>query len=157
MLEKDYITSRGFQALQEELKRLLRQERPVVVQEVSTAAALGDRSENAEYIYGKKRLREIDRRVRWLQRRLDSLTVVDPAQQSGSRVFFGATVTVEDEDGQERVFKIVGSDETDAEQGHISWRSPIGAALLGKELDDEVKAQTPAGVRTLAIVGIRYC
>jgi transcription elongation factor GreB len=155
--QRDYITLQGFERLQVELKHLLRVERPKVVQEVADAAAQGDRSENAEYIYGKKRLREIDRRVRWLQKRLEVLTVVDPAQQSGDKVFFGATLVLE-EDGrdQELTLKIVGSDETDTERGHISWRSPIGRALLGRKVDDEVKVTTPAGPRMFVILEVDY-
>lgn len=154
---KDYITLRGFERLQDELKQLLRVERPKVVQEVADAAAQGDRSENAEYIYGKKRLREIDRRVRWLQKRLEVLTVVDPARQSGDKVFFGATLLLEEEGrDQELKLKIVGSDETDTEAGYISWRSPIGRALLGRRVDDEVKVTTPAGPRIFVILEVEY-
>ncbi len=152
----NYLTPEGFARLQAELKALSRVERPKVVQEVSEAAAQGDRSENAEYIYGKKRLREIDRRVHWLMKRLGSCEVVDPALQSGDKVFFGATVTVEDESGAEQVWKIVGVDEIDAARGHISWRSPIGAALLGRSLDDEVRVKTPGSARTFVIVEVQY-
>ncbi len=153
--DKDYITLQGFHTLQAELTHLVRVERPKVVQEVSDAAAQGDRSENAEYIYGKKRLREIDRRMRYLDKRMAALTVVDPKDQSGQRVFFGATLLVE-EDDKEFMLKIVGSDETDAGNGHISWRSPIGRALLGKQIDDEVTVKTPSGPRHLAILEVSY-
>ena len=135
----------------------MKRERPRVVQEVAEAAAQGDRSENAEYIYGKKRLREIDRRVRFLEQRLDAAQVVDPRQQvRRDRVFFGATVQVEDEDEATRRWMIVGEDETDAQAGKISHRSPIGQALLGKTLDDEIKARTPGGERVYVIVAIDY-
>ena len=128
-----------------------------MVQEVADAAAQGDRSENAEYIYGKKRLREIDRRVRWLSKRIKDAKVVDPTQQSGDTVYFGATVVVEEvETEQEQTFKLVGVDEIAADKGWISWRSPIGAALLGRALDDEVTVETPKGTRTFAILEIEY-
>lgn len=152
----EYITLEGFKRLQAEFLNLTRVERPKVVQEVADAAAQGDRSENAEYIYGKRRLREIDRRLRYLDKRMESCTVVDPRQQSGDKVFFGATVVIEDERGQEHTYKIVGGDEIDSERGYISWRSPIGGALLRRELDDEVKVKTPSGVRSLVIVEVRY-
>lgn len=150
------MTLEGFKRLQAEFLKLTRVERPKVVQEVADAAAQGDRSENAEYIYGKRRLREIDRRLRYLDKRMESCTVVDPRQQSGDKVFFGATVVIEDERGQEHTYKIVGGDEIDSERGYISWRSPIGGALLRRELDDEVKVKTPSGVRSLVIVEVRY-
>jgi transcription elongation factor GreB len=152
----NYITPAGFKRLADELTRLRTIDRPKVVQEVSDAAAQGDRSENAEYIYGKKKLREIDRRMRWLGQRIDGAVVVDPKQQRGERVFFGATVVLEDDDGEERTYQLVGEDEIDAPQGRISWRSPIGSALLKKALDDDVRVRTPAGLRRFTIVDIRY-
>lgn len=153
-----YITLRGFTRLNAELRHLTTVERPRVVQEVSDAAALGDRSENAEYIYGKKRLREIDRRLRYLSKTLEKATVVDPSKQSGNRrVFFGATVTVEDDDtGEEHTWQLVGVDEVDASVGHISLSSPIGGALLGKAEGDDVIVTTPSGTRNLAIVAVTY-
>ncbi len=154
-LPPDYITLSGFKKLQAEFQNLTRVERPKTVQEVADAAAQGDRSENAEYIYGKKRLREIDRRLRWLDKRMNHLTVVDPKHQSGDKIFFGATIVLE-EDDQEFTFKIVGSDEIDSNNGHISWRSPIGRALLGKHLDDEVKVKTPSGQRLFYVLEVRY-
>jgi transcription elongation factor GreB len=152
----NYITPAGFKRLADELIRLRTIDRPKVVQEVSDAAAQGDRSENAEYIYGKKKLREIDRRMRWLGKRIDAATVVDPKQQRGERVFFGATVVLEDDDGDEHTYQLVGEDEIDAPAGRISWKSPIGAALLRKQVDDEVKVRTPSGVRAFTIVEVRY-
>jgi transcription elongation factor GreB len=153
----NYITPEGHERLRAEHGNLVKRERPRVVNEVAEAAAQGDRSENAEYIYGKKRLREIDRRVRFLEQRLDAAQIVDPRQQTRrERVFFGATVTVEDEDGVARTWTIVGEDETDAQAAKISHRSPIGQALLGKALDDEIKVRTPGGERLYAIVGIGY-
>lgn len=120
------------------------------------AAALGDRSENAEYIYGKKQLREIDRRVRFLSKRLDEVSVVDRLPDDQNRVFFGAWVTIEDEDGREQVYRIVGADEFDLEKGCISINSPLARALIGKHLDDEVSVKTPEGWKQVVITGIRY-
>ncbi len=153
----NYITPEGHQRLWQEHSHLVKRERPRVVQEVAEAAAQGDRSENAEYIYGKKRLREIDRRVRFLEQRLDAAQIVDPRQQTRrDRVFFGATVQVEDEAGELKTWMIVGEDETDAGTGRISHRSPIGQALLGKGLDDEIKVRTPGGERLYVVAGIAY-
>ncbi len=151
----NYITVRGYEVLRAELIALRNVERPQVVQEVADAAAMGDRSENAEYIYGKKRLREIDRRMRFLQKRMEAAVIVDPAKQSGDRVFFGATVII-DEDGVETELQIVGADEIHTEGGRISFSSPVGSALLGKELDDEVTVATPGGKRVLTIIDVRY-
>ena len=153
----NYITPEGHQRLWQEHSHLVKRERPRVVQDVAEAAAQGDRSENAEYIYGKKRLREIDRRVRFLEQRLDAAQIVDPRQQTRlDRVFFGATVQVEDEAGERKTWMIVGEDETDAGTGRISHRSPIGQALLGKGLDDEIKVRTPGGERLYVVAGITY-
>jgi transcription elongation factor GreB len=152
----NYITPEGARRLSEELGRLRSVERPRVVQEVSDAAAQGDRSENAEYIYGKKKLREIDRRMRYLTKRLESAVVVDPKEERGDKIFFGATVEVEDEDGKRRSYRIVGEDEIDSKGGSISWKSPIGRALLGKKIGDVVTVQRPAGDLELEIVGVRY-
>ncbi len=151
-----YITPEGAAKLQAELAQLWNVERPRVTQEVSDAAALGDRSENAEYIYGKKRLREIDRRIRYLQKRLDQLVVVrEPVARDG-RALFGAWVTVEDEEGRETRYRLVGPDETEAEAGLISIDSPIGRALLGKRADDEVTVQRPKGRITYTILSVGY-
>ncbi len=156
MKRSNYITREGWQALEQELKYLWKVERPQVTQAVSEAAALGDRSENAEYIYGKKRLREIDRRVRFLTKRLDALTIVDPSPQQEGRVYFGAWVEVEDETGKVQRFRIVGPDEFDLRQGKLSLDSPMARALIGKELDDEVWVQTPSDRQAWIITGIRY-
>ena len=152
----NYMTPAGYKKLAEELTRLRTVDRPKVCQEVSDAAAQGDRSENAEYIYGKKKLREIDRRMRFLGKRIDAAMVVDPKQKRGDKVFFGATVVLEDDDGESTTYQLVGEDEIEAKRGRISWRSPIGAALLGKELDDDVKVKTPNGTRKFTIVDVRY-
>ena len=150
-----YTTPGGYEALVEELGRLGR-ERTQVVKGVADAAAEGDRSENAEYIYGKRRLREIDKKMRFLSKAVDAAVIVDPAQDRGDRVFFGATVVLEDEHGERPTYQLVGEHETRADRGQISYRSPVGAALMGKRLDDEVEVQTPGGVRILEIVEIRY-
>jgi transcription elongation factor GreB len=153
----NYITKEGAKRLSEELSRLRSVERPRVVQEVSDAAAQGDRSENAEYIYGKKRLREIDRRMRFLTKRLESAVLVDPAeQQAKDKVFFGATVDVVDEDDQRSTYTIVGEDEIDGKRGCISWRSPIGRALLGRRAGDVVTVRRPAGDVEIEIEAVRY-
>jgi transcription elongation factor GreB len=151
-----FITPAGATRLKQELDELWRVERPRVTQAVSEAAAQGDRSENAEYTYGKRRLREIDRRVRFLRKRLDGMTVVDKPPSDRSRVFFGAWVTLEDADGRESVHRIVGPDEFDMAEGYISMDAPLARALMGKALDDEVTVQLPGGPRTLVIVAIRY-
>jgi transcription elongation factor GreB len=151
-----YITPEGFRRLQAELERLWKHERPRVTSEVAAAAAQGDRSENAEYIYGKKKLREIDRRIHFLTKRLDSVTVATERPADTQRVFFGAWVAVEDEDGAQNTFRIVGPDEIDPGQGAISVRSPIGQALLGKRVGDAVTVRRPRGETQLVIVGIRY-
>ena len=139
----NYITPAGHARLVAELDFLQRKERPKVVQEVQDAAAQGDRSENAEYIYGKRRLREIDRRMRFLSGRLKNVEVVDPAAQTGDRVFFGASVTVEDEDGRTMDYQIVGEDEVEADKGLISWRSPLGRALLRKRAGETFTIRRP--------------
>lgn len=151
-----YITPDGEQALREELQYLWKVKRPEVTQAVREAAALGDRSENAEYIYGKKQLREIDRRVRFLSKRLDELTVVDRLPHDQSRVFFGAWVTIEDDDGEEQTYRLVGADEFDLAKGYLSINAPLARALIGKHLDDEVSVKTPEGWKTVVITGIRY-
>lgn len=156
MANPNYITPDGAKRLSEELGRLRSVDRPRTVQEVADAAAQGDRSENAEYIYGKKKLREIDRRMRYLTKRLESAVVVDPKAQKGEKVFFGATIEVIDEDDKRAVYRIVGEDETDSKSGKISWRSPVGGALLGKTVGDVVVVQRPAGAIELEIVKISY-
>src|SRR5215471_12005652 len=151
-----YITPEGARRLNNELEELWRVERPRVTQAVSEAAAQGDRSENAEYTYGKRRLREIDRRVRFLRKRLDGMVVVDRPPSDANRVFFGAWVSVEDDDGVVSHYRIVGPDEFDAAPGYISMDSPLGRALMKKGLDDEVSVEVPGGQRTLVIVDVEY-
>jgi len=151
-----YITPEGARRLKEELDSLWRIERPRVTQAVSEAAAQGDRSENAEYTYGKRRLREIDRRVRFLRKRLEGMVVVEQPPSDPRRVFFGAWVAVETEDGVESRYRIVGPDEFDMAPGYISMDSPLGRALLGKRLDDEITAELPGGTRTFVIVAVEY-
>jgi transcription elongation factor GreB len=153
---KIHITPEGARKLQEELERLWRVERPRVTREVSAAAALGDRSENAEYIYGKKRLREIDRRIEFLRKRFDVLEVVQPGLVARDRVFFGAWVTLEDEAGTELCYRLVGPDESDVENGWISVESPIGRTLMGKSAGDEITVERPAGRARFTVLGIRY-
>lgn len=152
----NYITPEGAGRLSAELENLQWVERAKVVQTVQDAAAQGDRSENAEYIYGKKRLREIDRRMRFLTKRLDAAVVVDPSLDRGDKVFFGAFVTFEDDEGRSTDVRIVGEDEVDGGRGQISWRSPIGHALLGKSVGDTVVVRRPAGETELEVVAIRY-
>jgi len=154
--EPNYITPEGAKRLQGELAHLRSRERPKVVQEVADAAAQGDRSENAEYIYGKKRLREIDRRIRFLTKRLEAAHVVATPPAAAGRVFFGAYVDVEDEDGVTASYRIVGEDEIDLDRGFVSWRSPIGRALLKKETGDVVVLRRPNGTVELTVVDVRY-
>jgi transcription elongation factor GreB len=151
-----YATPEGERRLREELDALWRVERPAVTRAVAEAAAMGDRSENAEYIYGKRRLREIDRRVRFLRERLDGLKVVrDPPTDRG-RVFFGAWVTLEDEQGSTRRHRIVGPDEFDLEPGYVSMDSPLGRALLGRRVDEEIEVRLPGGVQRYSVTAIDY-
>ncbi len=154
---KNYVTPAGQAALQSELRRLRQEERPKIVDIVSWAASNGDRSENADYLYGKKRLREIDRRLRYLTKRFDSAVVVDPKQQQALRqVFFGATVTYARADGSEHTVTLVGVDEADLSKGKISWLSPVAQALMKAKVDDSVQLRTPSGVEEIEIVAIRY-
>jgi transcription elongation factor GreB len=154
--KKSYITPDGANKLRTELAQLWTVERPRVTQEVADAAAQGDRSENAEYIYGKRRLREIDRRVRFLSKRLDVLTIVSEPPTDNKRVFFGAYVSLEDDDGVEVTYRIVGPDESNIELGWISMEAPVAVALMGKRDGDEVLVRRPKGNITYTIVGIRY-
>ena len=151
-----YITPEGRTRLSEELSYLWKVKRPQVTQAVAEAAAMGDRSENAEYIYGKKQLREIDRRVRFLRKRLDGLVVVNRPPDDRSRIYFGAWVTVEDDEGHESELRIVGPDEIDPARRYVSMDSPLARALLGKRRDDEVKVEVPGGRKSYVVVGIRY-
>lgn len=154
---KNYITPQGYAHLRAELLGLIDDERPKVVDIVHWAASNGDRSENGDYLYGKKRLREIDRRIRFLTKRLEIAEVVDPSLHAGSdQVFFGATVTYVDDEEVERTVTILGVDETDNARQQISWISPVARALLKAREGDEVVLQTPAGTRTLEILSVRY-
>jgi transcription elongation factor GreB len=151
----NYITREGAKRLQDELASLLYKQRAKVVQDVADAAAQGDRSENAEYIYGKKKLREIDRRIHWLTKRLESAMVVAPRTDTEA-AFFGARVEVEDEDGARNTYRIVGEDEIDLGKGDISWRSPIGRALLKRREGDTFVLKRPNGDVELTVVSVRY-
>ncbi len=156
MEKNNYITPQGHQKLVDELQHLLRVERPQVTQLVQWAASNGDRSENADYLYGKRRLREIDRRIRFLTSRLDAAVIVEPSSINSDKVQFGAQVEVHDEEGKIRIFIIVGVDEVNTAQNRISWQSPIGKNLLGKKVGDEVVIKIPAGETTYDIVSIHY-
>lgn len=151
-----YVTPEGYRRLEEEAAHLWNVERPKLAKALAVAAAEGDRSENAEYIYGKKKLAEVDRRLSFLGRRLDVLTVVDEPPDDDGRVFFGAWVTLEDEEGAQVTYRIVGPDETDADAGSISIDSPVAKALLKKEEGDEVTVRRPRGNKTFEIVEVRY-
>jgi transcription elongation factor GreB len=154
---KNYITPQGYRRLREELMTLLDVERPKMVETVSWAAKNGDRSENGDYLYGKKRLREIDRRIRFLTKRLDIAEVADPALHHGSdQVFFGATVTYANGKGEERTITIKGIDEADNLAGEVSWIAPIARALLKAREGDEIKLVTPGGVETIEVLAVRY-
>ncbi|MGZ3709607.1 MAG: transcription elongation factor GreB [Bdellovibrionota bacterium] len=153
---KNYITPTGAERLKAELKKLLYEDRPTLVKTVSWAASNGDRSENGDYIYGKRRLREIDRRIRFLTKRLEAAEIVDPSQVKSERILFGATVTIADEDGTEKTYRIVGEDEIDPAHGQISWRSPLAKALLNAREGDAVTFRSPKGEQELEIVQVRY-
>ena len=157
---RNYMTPGGFARLKTELAALVEQERPSVVAIVSWAAGNGDRSENGDYIYGKKRLREIDRRIRFLIRRLDNAEVVDPIVRrdadTDDQIFFGATVTVRGQGGEERTISIVGVDEIDTARGYVSWVSPIARALIKAREGDTVTLRTPGGIEELDILAVRY-
>jgi len=156
MKKKNYITPAGLEKLRAEYQQLMQVERPKIVETVAWAASNGDRSENADYIYGKRRLREIDSRMRFLMGRLENAEVVDPSQLKSETILFGASVVVEDEDGEEQSYQIVGEDEIDIAQGKISWRSPIATSLLGKKEGDEVIVAKPKGPESLTIIQINY-
>lgn len=153
---RDYITAEGRRRLARELDHLWREKRPAVTRALADAAAEGDRSENAEYIYRKKELREIDRRIRYLSKRLDELVVADRMPDDPERVFFGAEVTVSEVSGGERVYRIVGADETDAASGRISLHSPMARALLGKRIGDICTVILPGGEASLEVTAIEY-
>ncbi|MBY0414212.1 MAG: transcription elongation factor GreB [Bdellovibrionales bacterium] len=155
--EKNYITPRGMKRLQDEHYQLSHVERPEVTKTVAWAASNGDRSENADYIYGKKRMREIDRRVRFLSARIDAAVVVDPTKIKSEKVQFGATVKISDvETDEEKIISIVGVDEIDTEKNQISWKSPLGSALIGKEVGDTIVFKIPVGTKTYEILDIVY-
>src|SRR3954470_1079777 len=154
---RNYITPQGYARLRAELLHLMDDERPKVVEVVHWAASNGDRSENGDYIYGKKRLREIDRRIRFLTKRLEIAEVTDPSVHAGrDQVFFGATVTYAEESGQERTITILGIDEADSAQGQVSWISPIARALLKAREGDVVKLVTPAGAQEVEVIAVKY-
>jgi transcription elongation factor GreB len=154
---KNYITPAGFKRLKDEALSLLDRQRPELVKVIQWAASNGDRSENADYIYGKRRLREIDRRIRFLTKRMDAAEVVDPAaREDTDQVFFGATVTVIGTDGVEKTYSIVGIDETDLSRGRISWISPLAKALIKAREGDTVTVRTPGGDESLEIVSVEY-
>ncbi|MGZ5215282.1 MAG: transcription elongation factor GreB [Caldimonas sp.] len=154
---KNYLTPAGYRRLRAELMQLLDDERPKVVETVSWAAKNGDRSENGDYLYGKKRLREIDRRIRFLTKRLDVAEVADPALHHGNeQIFFGATVTYANARGEEKTVRITGVDEADSLRGDVSWVSPIARALIKARVGDEVQLQTPGGLETLEVLAVRY-
>lgn len=153
----NYMTRKGYARLREEFEHLVKVERPALVQVVSWAASNGDRSENGDYIYGKKRLREMDRRIRYLTKRIETAVVVDPAEQENNEmVFFGATVSILDPDGGEATYQIVGVDEADAAHGLISWISPLARALMKAREGELVRFQSPAGLREIEILAIEY-
>ena len=152
----NYITTQGYARLRAELRHLMRVERPRVVRAVAEAAEQGDRSENADYIYGRRRLAEIDRRIRYLSRRLEHAVVVDPSVDRGDTVYFGATVVLEEEDGSVRTVQIVGSDEIDGSGRRASWSAPLGRAILGRSVGDAVVVRGPKGEREVVILEVRY-
>ena len=158
MVEKtNYITPQGYKRLREEYEALYSGERPKLVETISWAAGNGDRSENGDYIYGRKRLREIDRRINWLSKRMAAANVLDPARQPDrNRVYFGATVTLVDQDDNERTLTLVGDDEADAGGGLIGWNSPIARAVRGASVGDVRRVALPSGEREYEIVSIRY-
>jgi transcription elongation factor GreB len=153
---KNYITPAGFRRLQDELARLWKVERPPIVTTVAWAAGNGDRSENADYTYGKRKLREIDRRIRYLSKCLDSAVVVDNSGRTQEQVHFGATVTIRYETGDEREVTIVGVDELDAGDARVSWRSPLARALLTAKLGETVTVRAPRGPERIEIIAVRY-
>jgi len=154
---KNYITPGGHRKLQAELEQLWKVERPTLVSTITWAASNGDRSENGDYIYGKRRLREIDRRVRFLHKKLEQAEVVDPAVRGAcEQVFFGSTVTVYTEEGGESVYSIVGVDEADVSRGHISWVSPLARSLLKLREGDVARLMTPSGIVEIEVVAVRY-
>ncbi len=153
---KNYITPAGFEKLRAEYTELLNGERPKLVLTVAWAASNGDRSENADYIYGKRRLREIDKRLHFLQKKMESSEVIEPKSLKSNTIIFGATVTLENESGLEITYQIVGEDEIDIKQGKLSWKSPVAKALLGRKVDDEVVIKKPSGEETVMVLAIEF-
>ena len=154
---RNYMTPQGYARLKAEFSQLWENERPELVKTITWAASNGDRSENGDYIYGKKRLREIDRRLRYLSKRLDGAVVVDPAERGETeQIYFGATVTYMAGDGEERTISIVGMDEVDPGRGRVSWISPIAKALLKKQPGDRIKLATPGGLEDIEVIDVRY-
>jgi len=154
--QPNYITTKGFQRLQEEFKQLFHEERPKLVETIAWAAGNGDRSENGDYIYGKRRLREIDRRLRFLRDRIENAQVIDPNTITSEKIVFAAVVTLQDENGEQRTFQIVGEDEIDTKENKISWKAPMAKALLGKKVGDEVKIRRPAGEAFFEVLKVEY-
>lgn len=152
MAEKNYVTPLGFEKLKEEYSELFNKERPKLVETVAWAASNGDRSENADYIYGKRRLREIDKRLKFLGDRLDNAEVVDPKLIKSDKVVFGATVTYSDEEEKSYTYQIVGEDEFDVKAGKISWKSPVARQLMGKKLNEEVVLKKPNGIEEIILI-----
>lgn len=156
MDSKNYITPAGLEKLRAEYAKLFHEERPKLVETVAWAASNGDRSENADYQYGKRRLREIDRRLRFLTQRMEAAEVIDPKTVRNSKIVFGATVEIENEDGEIFSYQIVGEDETDVENGKISWKSPVAKALLGKKVGDDVVIKKPSSEDIITILKVEY-
>lgn len=146
------ITAQGYDKLYSELRHLADNERPQLLEEIAAAAAQGDRSENAEYIYGRKRLREVDKRINFLKSRLERAKIIDPKLQRSEKIDFGATVTIEDDQGQHKSWSIVGEDEAEPSAGKISWKSPLGRALLNKNVDDFLEVETPRGIMEFRVI-----
>jgi transcription elongation factor GreB len=156
MSSPNYITPQGLKRLQDEFKELFYNERPKLVETVAWAAGNGDRSENGDYIYGKRRLREIDSRLKFLRDRIEAARVVNPAEVKSESVVFGATVTILDEDENEKTYTIVGEDEIEPDKNRISWKSPLAKALIGKKIGDEVEIKRPAGILVVEITAIEF-
>jgi len=154
-MDKNYITNKGFESLKAELNQFLNHERPEMVKTVAWAASNGDRSENADYHYGKKRLREIDRKIRFLNQRIEAAEVVDPSKLKTDKVVFGSTISIERESGDKQTYQIVGEDEIDTENKKISWKSPLAKALLGKSVGDEVELKKPKETEWIVLLGIK--
>ncbi|OQW46820.1 MAG: transcription elongation factor GreB [Proteobacteria bacterium SG_bin7] len=156
--DPNYITPEGLKSLRDEYQKLFHVDRPETVKAVAWAASLGDRSENADYIYNKKKLREIDKRLEFLIKRIDAAHVVDPKENKGdkAKIVFGATVTISDEDGNKKTYKIAGEDEINISAGIISWRSPIAKALIGKKIGDEVTIKKPNGDAIIEVISVEY-